>query len=130
MQWEISIGRHDIHTVVMTMSRFRVQPQFGHLEQVKRMIGYQCKSCHYKAQFCTEGPDFSAVPCVLYKWSNTAYGNAEEEVPSDEPPSLGNCIVLSHYFYANLMHNVLSGKSVTGVFHLVNKTTLMWYSKK
>ena len=28
------------------------------------------------------------------------------------------------------MHDVVSGKSVTGILHLVNKTPLDWYSKK
>ena len=28
------------------------------------------------------------------------------------------------------MHDVLSGKSVTGCIHLANKTPIMWYSKK
>ena len=28
---------------------------------------------------------------------------------------------MSHYVDANLMHDVVSGKSVTGILHLVNK---------
>ena len=39
-------------------------------------------------------------------------------------------IVLTHYFDANLMHNVLDGKAVTGCLHFANKTPIMWYSKK
>ena len=46
MQWAVSIGRYDIHTTVMTMSGFRVQPQIGHLDQVKRMYGYLCNIKH------------------------------------------------------------------------------------
>ena len=37
---------------------------------------------------------------------------------------------MSHYVDVNLMHNVISGKSVTGILHLVNRTPLDWYSKK
>jgi hypothetical protein len=28
------------------------------------------------------------------------------------------------------MHDITSGKSVTGILHLVNKTPIDWYSKK
>jgi hypothetical protein len=28
------------------------------------------------------------------------------------------------------MHDITSGKSVTGILHLVNKTPMDWYSKK
>ena len=42
----------------------------------------------------------------------------------------GKRVVLSHWYDANLMHDVLSGKSVTGVFHMANMTPMMWYSKK
>ena len=48
----------------------------------------------------------------------------------DAPPPRGKRVILSHYFDANLMHDVLSGKAVTGVVHFWNKTPIDWYSKK
>ena len=36
----------------------------------------------------------------------------------------------THYVDANLFHDILSGRSVTGVLHLINKTPIDWYSKK
>jgi hypothetical protein len=46
------------------------------------------------------------------------------------PKPLGKYVTLSHYVDANLMHDVMTGKSVTGILHLINKTPLDWYSKK
>jgi hypothetical protein len=40
LQWCVALGRFDIATAVMTMSRYQVSPRKGHLEQTKRMIGY------------------------------------------------------------------------------------------
>jgi hypothetical protein len=34
------------------------------------------------------------------------------------------------YVDANLYHNVLTGRSVTGILHLINGTPIDWYSKK
>jgi hypothetical protein len=61
---------------------------------------------------------------------NTVYGNIKEVFPKDAPKPLGKNVTLSHYVDANLMHDVTTGKSVTGILHLINKTPLDWYSKK
>jgi hypothetical protein len=48
----------------------------------------------------------------------------------DAPEPLGTFVTMSRYFDANLMHDIMTGKSVTDILHLVNKTPLEWYSKK
>jgi hypothetical protein len=58
------------------------------------------------------------------------YGKIKELLPKDAPEPLGKYVTLSHYVDANLMHDITSGKSVTGILHLVNKTPIDWYSKK
>ena len=35
LQWAVSLGRFDIQTATMTMSRFCVAPRMGHLDQLK-----------------------------------------------------------------------------------------------
>ena len=63
-------------------------------------------------------------------WEHSVYSNPTEDTPTDAPPPLGKQIVLTHYFDANLMHDVLSGRAVTGVVHFYNKTLVNWYCKK
>jgi hypothetical protein len=58
------------------------------------------------------------------------YGKVKELLPKDAPEPLGSYVTSSHYIDANLMHNITSGKSVTGILHLVNKTPIDWYSKR
>ena len=58
------------------------------------------------------------------------YGNPKELIPHDAPPALGNWVTTTHFVDANLMHCMISGKSVTGVLHLLNKTPIDWFSKK
>ena len=40
LQWLVSLGRFDIFSAVVTMSRFRLMPREGHVERLKRMFGY------------------------------------------------------------------------------------------
>jgi hypothetical protein len=39
-------------------------------------------------------------------------------------------VIFTHYVDANLYHNVLTGRSVTWVLHVLNGTPIDWYSKK
>ena len=63
-------------------------------------------------------------------WSHTVYKDSKEIVPPDAPEPLGNWVTLTNYFDANLMHDVLSGKVVTGILHFLNSFPLENYSKK
>lgn len=69
-------------------------------------------------------------PLDFKEWRDTAYGHHDKDIPSDAPPPLGKRVVLSHYYDASLMHDVLNGKAVTGVLHFYNKTPIDWYCKK
>jgi Reverse transcriptase (RNA-dependent DNA polymerase) len=130
LQWAVSIGRFDIHTAVMTLSGFRVAPRRGHLDRVKRVYAYLSKMKHANIRLRTEEPDYSDIPQFNYDWSQTVYGNVKECKPHDAPKPLGKYVTLTHYVDANLMHDVTTGRSVTGVLHLINKTPIDWYSKK
>jgi hypothetical protein len=78
----------------------------------------------------TEEPDYSDIPDHQYDLTYTVYGNTKEVLPKDAPEPLGKHITLSHCIDANLTYDVTTGKSVTGILHLINKTPLDWYSKK
>ena len=116
----------------MTLSSFRAQPCKGHLERerAQRIYGYMAKYRDYCVWFRTEEPDLSAMNSKLnLDWSRSIYGEHSDR-PNDAPKPLGKRFMLVHYFDTNLMHDVLSGKAVTGCIHLANKTPMVWYSKK
>ena len=129
LQWAISLGRFDISTAVMTLSGFRSAPRKGHLERAKRIIGYLYKMKHAVLRFRVKEPDYSDVPDFDYDWSDI-YRPVKELLPTDAPEPLGNYVTLTHYVDANLMHDVLTGRSVTGILHLLNQTPIDWYAKK
>jgi hypothetical protein len=77
----------------------------------------------------TEEPDYCDISDPDYNWAYTVY-NKKKLLPQYSPEPLGKYKALSHYVDANLMHNIMSGKPVTGILHLVDKTPIDWYSKK
>lgn len=115
----------DIQTAVMTMSSFCKQPQIGHVNRLKRMVGFLAKFKDYKIRFQVDEPDISCIPDIPRQdWKYTSYGNPTEDIPADAPEPQGKQIILTHYYDANLMHDILSGRSVTGVIHFWNKTPM------
>ena len=48
----------------------------------------------------------------------------------DTIPPLGNLVIMTSFMDANLMHDVMSGRSVTGIIHFFNKTPIEWYTRK
>eukprot|EP00957_Ditylum_brightwellii_P186521 14200935-Ditylum_brightwellii.AAC.1 len=130
LQWIVTIGRFDIMTAVVTMSAFRAGPRIGHLERVKRIFGYLTKMNQAKLRVRTEEPDYSGLPNHEFDWSRTVYGALEELLPTDAPEPLGKWVTLTHFVDANLMHCLVTGRSMTGILHLLNKTPVEWFSKK
>jgi hypothetical protein len=58
------------------------------------------------------------------------YGEISELIPQDAPDPLGKMVTLTHYVDASLMHDTISGRSVTAILHMIKKTPLDWYPKK
>ena len=130
LQWVISLGRFDICTAIMTMSRFRVAPRKGHISRVKRIYGYLAKNPSGVFHVRTEEPDYSDVQDVTYSWEHSVYGPVKELIAEDIPPPLGKAVVTTTYVDANLYHDLITGQAATGILHLVNGTPIDWYSKR
>jgi hypothetical protein len=112
------------------MSGFCIAPRIGHLERLRHRYGYLSKMRFASIRVRTKEPDYSDIPDHQYDWTYTVYGNTKEVLPKDTPEPLGKYATLSHYVDSNLMHDITTGKLVTGILHLINKNPLNWYSKK
>jgi hypothetical protein len=120
MQWAVSIGRLDIATAVMSLSSFHA----------KRIYGYLRKMKEARIRVLTNEPDYSDYQDPEYNWSSSIYGDVKEIIPTDIPEPKGKYVTLSHYFDANLYHDMVTGRSVTAILHFLNQTPIDWYSKK
>jgi hypothetical protein len=115
MQWAVSIRRIDIATAVMSLSSFCAMPRRGHLERAKRIYGYLQKMKEATIPVLTNQLDYSDYQALGYNWSSSVYGNVKEIIPTDIPEPKGKYVTLSHYFDANLNHDMVTGRSVTAI---------------
>ncbi len=130
LQWAATIGRFGIQVAATTMSSFRAYPRNGHLDRVKRIFAYLQQFDRAAIRFRTHIPDYSKLPVQAYDWTSSVYGDVSELVPKDCPEPLGKGAAATSYFGANLMHCLLTGRSLMAILHLVNGTLFGWYSKK
>jgi len=114
----------------MTMSRFRVDPREGHLSRLQRIYGYVRFTKDCGIRYRTQEPDYSALPPQIFSWARSVYGNVKELLPPDAPTPKGKQVVLTSYVDANLLHDMITGRSVTAVLHFINKTPFDWFCKR
>ena len=119
----------DIACAIMTMSRFCVAPRVGHLDRLKRIFGYIKKYPNGAIRVRTGIPDYSELVAPVYDWTHI-YEGVTEELPADMPIPKGKPVLTTTYADTNLYHDFLTGRSVTGVLHLVNQTPVDWYCKR
>ncbi|KAL7570520.1 hypothetical protein ACA910_004296 [Epithemia clementina (nom. ined.)] len=129
LQWAVTLGRFDILSQVVSMSRFRLAPRAGHVARVKKIFGYLSKTKHYAIRFRTDEPVYSKLPDQDYDWCRSVYRDVHEEIPEDAPKPLGKPVVHSVYLDANLFHYIVTGRALTAVLHFLNMTPIDWYSK-
>ena len=132
LQWCISLGRFEILPAVMTMGRFRICPRQGHMERLKRIYGFLRKYKHGAIRIRTGLPD--DIVETENEWDNdwlyTVYGEVKELLPPDAPEPLGKPVRITTFEDANLYHDLLTGRAVTGALHFLNGTPVDWYSKR
>jgi hypothetical protein len=131
LQWLVTLGRFDIQLAVATMSSFRVAPRIGHLARLKRVYGYLKRNPNGAIRFRVKIPDHESVAIpVQYEWGSTVYGDVIEELPPDMPVPKGKVMRLTTYQDANLQHDLVTGRAMSGILHFVNQTPVAWFSKK
>ena len=147
VQWAVTLGRYDILAHVMSMSLFRLAPKVGHIERMKRIYGHLSRTKHYALRFRTDEPNYIHLPDLKYNWTRTdepnymhlpdleydwtrIYGNVLEEIPKDVPEPLRKSVTTTTFLDANLLHDLITGRSVTAVLHFFNLTPGDWYSQR
>ena len=59
----------------------------------------------------------------------TVYGTPTKDTPSNAPAAKGNPVHTTMYTNANLLHDLVTGRSATGMLHFFNQTPIDSFSK-
>jgi hypothetical protein len=94
------------------------------------MYGYLKKFASAAIRVRLLEPDLGGLPDQDFDWCHSVYGKVEELLPKDAPKPLGKTVTTITYTDVNLYHDMLTGRSVTGILHLCDQTLIDWYSKR
>eukprot|EP00977_Amphora_coffeiformis_P026132 scaffold24164_cov115-Amphora_coffeaeformis.AAC.1 len=61
---------------------------------------------------------------------DTVYGTPPKKVDSKAPTPKGRMVRTTSFVDANLMHDVITGRSCTGILKFLNQTPIDWFSKR
>jgi hypothetical protein len=74
--------------------------------------------------------DLGRLPNQKFNWCHSVYWYVERALPKDLPKPLGKSVTTISYKDANLNHDMMTGRSVTGILYFCNKALIHWYSKQ
>ena len=100
---------------------------------MKRIVGYLCSFPQGALRFRTRIPDHESIygeHPVAYDWMHSIYGSTRELTPDGLPPPKGHPVRTTTFTDANLMHDFTTGRSATGILHLLNQCPIDWFSKR
>ena len=109
-----------------------MEPRKQHLERLKRIYGY-LRNRQFKdgaIRYRTGQIDHGDLPDIRYDWMYSVYGDVKEVIPDDVPTPKGKPVTTNTYADANLYHDQLTGRALTGILHFLNGTPIDWYCKR
>ena len=60
----------------------------------------------------------------------TVHGFLQEEIDPNAPPPEGKPVHLSSFADANLLHDVVTGRSASGIVEFIDQMPIDWFSKQ
>jgi hypothetical protein len=94
------------------------------MHRLQRVCGYLRESPDAAIRFHTGIPNYDDHEIPKHDWMYSVYGETSEEMPSGMPTPKGKPIRTTSFVDANLMHDLTTGRSATGILHFLNQTPI------
>jgi hypothetical protein len=95
------------------------------------MYGYLRCNLSGAIRFRAKMPNHEGMAThVQCDWSSSVYGNVPEDLTPDQPIPRVKLMHATTYQDANIYHDLVTGRAMSGVIHFVNQTPVMSFCKK
>lgn len=130
LRWTCELGRVDILLEVSLMSSYCANPRVGHMEAIYHIFSYLKNHENSTLVFDSSEPDFDPNVFVPDQDWHGFYLDAKDVCPPNMPPPKGKSVTISCFVDANHAGNLITRRSQTGFIIFVNKSPIIWYSKR
>ena len=129
LRWAVELGRIDIMVEVSMLSAHLANPRKGHLEQALHIFGYLKLFPKRTLAFDPRHPNIAENRFVKHDWSEF-YRGAAEEMPPRMPAPKGKEVTIHCFVDASHADNRRNRRSQTGILIFLNRSPIIWYSKR
>jgi hypothetical protein len=107
-----------------------VPTRIGHSEAVYNIFAYLEKHVEANMAFDDKMPQIDELAFHRSDWSESIYGEVEEEIPPNAPKPLGSPVMMTCFVDANHAGDKITRRSQTGFIIYLNNAPIDWFSKK
>lgn len=127
LRWAVELGQINITTEVSMLAAYCAAPRIGHFNAMLHIFAFLKLHPRSRLVFddsyvpIDEGPqeDFSEF-----------YPNASEDIPPNAPEARGKAVQMIAFSDSDHAGDLLTRRSRTGVLIFLNRSPIIWYSKK
>ena len=127
LRWAVELGRIDIAAEVSIMAAFAAAPRVGHLNAVFHIFAYLKR--HTRSRIVFDSSYVNHPEVEKPDWSDF-YKDATEQIPLDAPEPLGKPVEMTAFVDSDHAGDKVTRRSRTGVLIFLNRSPIVWYSKK
>ena len=129
LRWACELGRIDIMIEVSMLSSHNAMPREGHLDAIYYIFAYLKKHENSTMVFDSALPFMDERRFKSVNWFDF-YGDVEEAIPPNMPEPMGNSVKMTCFVDSDHAGNLATRRSQTGILIYLNKSPIIWYSKR
>ena len=127
LRWAVELGQINITAEVSMLAAYSAAPRIGHFNAMLHIFAFLKLHPRCRMVF-----DNSYVPIQTSSDENFLefYPNAQEEIPPNAPEERGKAVQMIAFSDSDHAGDLLTRRSRTGVLIFLNRSPIIWYSKK
>ena len=131
-QWIVLTGRIDITYAISSLARFASSPRKGHLEMARHVLGYLKKYPKKGIVMDPKAPmiNTKSIRDEKYEEFGHQYKYYTEEIDPYFPEFLIPELEITIFCDSDHAHDLVTGRSITGLIAFVGSTPVYWKSKR
>lgn len=127
LRWAVELGRIDIACEVSMLAAFTAAPRVGHFKAMMHVFSYLRQ--HERSKLVFDDSYIEVDDELEVDW-HQFYPDAKEELPGNMPEPRGRPVQMTCFVDADHAGDLQTRRSRTGVLLYLNKSPIVWYSKK
>jgi hypothetical protein len=123
----VELGRIDITVKVSMSAAYTAAPRNGHLQALLHLFAYLNK--HDRSKLVFDDSYVKITDEIDVDWKEF-YRNARKDIPTNVPEARGREVKMTVFVDADYAGDKVTRRSRIGVLLYLNKSPILWYSKK